>query len=551
MTKPAPSAAWVLICLLCLALVLSPTAPALAVQFPSEVTYDSNGSDANDNILADTGTTFTVEYGVTYTLSGVLSGTGDLIQTDYGTLVLSGVNTYTGNTIVEDHGTLSVSRDENLGEASGKLLLRLAGGLQTTATFSSDRRVEWTDGGGAITTAAGTTLTLNGQLSGDGYLVKKGDGTLVLTNTTNYYRDNVHVTAGVLRAGAAGALCTADYSVFGTLDLNNFNLTIGRLDGAATGQVNLGSATLTIDLPDTADYIGEFTGSGTLIKKGTYTQGFGGDSSSFTGKLILEEGGLRLDATTKFGGTFTQKSGTVLTTSASGTTLGAATFKGTVSPKGTLNVASASFDGATVDLSSNLNTNKIVASGAIAFNGAGTTIKLGDLSAATPGSYLLMTGSGISGLDKVTADVTLGAAQRGAFSLSESDTKLNYGLVTGPQTLTWDGTATAYAWNNSSTNVNWSSGTFNINFKDGDAVIFDSSAANKNVVVDSAGVTVSTMDVNDDYNFSGGKITASGAVTVADGKSLGLVAGSAEALNAASVNFNTSGKLNITGYVPD
>lgn len=58
------------------------------------------------------------------------------------------------------------------------------------------------------------------------------------------------------------------------------------------------------------------------------------------------------------------------------------------------------------------------------------------------------------------------------------------------------------------------------------------------------------MAVNNDYSFIGGTNTATGAVTVAADASLGLVVGSTESLNAHSLDFNTTGKLNITGYTP-
>jgi fibronectin-binding autotransporter adhesin len=55
--------------------------------------------------------------GYTIRLSGRLSGRGNLIETDGGTLILSGTNTYTGGTTVSG-GTLIVASREGLADGS-------------------------------------------------------------------------------------------------------------------------------------------------------------------------------------------------------------------------------------------------------------------------------------------------------------------------------------------------------------------------------------------------------------------------------------------------
>jgi autotransporter-associated beta strand protein len=93
----------------------------------------------------------------TYTYAGLISGSGGVIQNGTGTTVLSGANSYSGSTTI-NAGILQVSADNNLGAASGAIILS-GGSLVSTATFNSARSV--TLNSGVISTATGT-LTLSG-----------------------------------------------------------------------------------------------------------------------------------------------------------------------------------------------------------------------------------------------------------------------------------------------------------------------------------------------------------------------------------------------------
>ena len=76
---------------------------------------------------------------------------------------LSGANTYRGGTTVTG-GILQVSRDANLGAASGGLTLN-GGTLATTASFDSGRTVTLA-GAGQFDVAANTELGLTGAMAG-------------------------------------------------------------------------------------------------------------------------------------------------------------------------------------------------------------------------------------------------------------------------------------------------------------------------------------------------------------------------------------------------
>lgn len=133
--------------------------------------------------------------GYTATVNSVIAGTSGLTKTDLGTLVLGGANTFTGGLTVNG-GFVSVGADSALGAAGGAVTLN-GGGLQATASFATARNVA-VGGPGEIRTASGTSLTINGGLSGAGALVKSGTGTLVLTGA-NAYTGAASVAAGTLR----------------------------------------------------------------------------------------------------------------------------------------------------------------------------------------------------------------------------------------------------------------------------------------------------------------------------------------------------------------
>ncbi|WP_214473768.1 autotransporter outer membrane beta-barrel domain-containing protein [Mesorhizobium sp. dw_380] len=196
--------------------------------------------------------------GMTATIASDLSGDAQLVKSDRGTLVLTGTNSYTGGTAING-GTLQVSADANLGDAAGGLAFD-GGTLRTTDSFSTSRGMNVMSSG-TVSTAAATTLTLNGALTGAGAFTKSGEGTLVLTAGGSAFAGPTSVQQGTLAAGATNTLGAASaYTVASgaTLDLRGFNQTVASLGNA--GSVRLGTApgtTLTVN--------GDYTGSGGTI----------------------------------------------------------------------------------------------------------------------------------------------------------------------------------------------------------------------------------------------------------------------------------------------
>lgn len=245
--------------------------------------FASNGYTINGDVLTLAGPSNIIRVGdgtsagagMTATIDAGLTGTGALQKTDLGTLVLNGDNSYSGGTQIQA-GTLSVSRDANLGAATGGISIG-DGVLRTTATMTSARSVALTGAASALTDA-GTTLTSTGGVAGTGSLTKSGAGTLLLVGTDTH-TGATHVSAGTLSAGAAQVLSAASpFTVDSgaTLALNGFRQTVGALTNAGTVSLDGNGTTLTV--------AGNYTGAGGTVRLGA---ALGGDSSA-SDRLVVQ-----------------------------------------------------------------------------------------------------------------------------------------------------------------------------------------------------------------------------------------------------------------------
>ncbi|HET6523561.1 autotransporter-associated beta strand repeat-containing protein [Sphingopyxis sp.] len=183
--------------------------------------------------------------GFTATIGAALIGSTELVKADLGTLVLTGTNSYTGGTQI-DAGTLRISSDANLGDAAGALSLN-GGILNTTADIASGRAIDLL-GAGTFATDAGTTLTLNGGITGAAGFTKTGTGSLVLTGTNGFGGD-VDVTEGSLfvngdQSAATGLTSIASGATLGGSGTIGGNVTLA--DGAtlAAGTNNVGTLSI-------------------------------------------------------------------------------------------------------------------------------------------------------------------------------------------------------------------------------------------------------------------------------------------------------------------
>jgi fibronectin-binding autotransporter adhesin len=110
------------------------------------------------------------------TFGGIISGNGNLIDSDGGTLTLTGNNTFTGTTYFG--GTLQLGN----GGASGAL---------ASDIYSSNGKFVIDESG---------TVTLPGAISGSGSLWQVGTGTTILTGINTYSGGTV-ISAGTLEVG--------------------------------------------------------------------------------------------------------------------------------------------------------------------------------------------------------------------------------------------------------------------------------------------------------------------------------------------------------------
>lgn len=169
--------------------------------------YTLSGSGGSLTLAPASGSVSTVDVasGMTATISTAVDGAAGLRKTGSGILTLRNVgNDYQGGTFI-DAGVLQIRQDANLGVADGALIFN-GGTLQTIETFntSSARQVTF-NADATINIGEGSGLSFNGEVDGEGGLIKTGKGTLGLYQANSYAGGTV-VRNGILVAGASGAL---------------------------------------------------------------------------------------------------------------------------------------------------------------------------------------------------------------------------------------------------------------------------------------------------------------------------------------------------------
>lgn len=230
------------------------------------------------------------------TFAGQITSPDDagLTKAGPGALILAhAANDYVGATTING-GTLVITTlsdggiASSIGAASSDAAnIVLAGGTLAYAggTTSTNREMTLGTGGGGINVTMGsTTLTVSGVLTGTS-LTKSGAGTLVLSGANTYTNGNT-VSQGILRAGAANVFSgSMQIDPGASLDLNNFDNSVARLNGG--GNVSLGSGTLTVTSGGT--FTGVISGSGGLTRAGTnqFVLNLNGCNNTYTGTTTI------------------------------------------------------------------------------------------------------------------------------------------------------------------------------------------------------------------------------------------------------------------------
>ncbi len=227
-----------------------------------------------------------------------------------------------------------------------------------------------------IAPAAGTTLTISGNVSGAGSLSITAAGTVVLTGT-NGYAGSTNVTTGLLNVGAGattGSLGNGPVALgAGTL------LTINRSNAIAIANNISGTGSLAQTGAGPLTYSGTATYTGTtVLSAGTFISD---GSITGTSSLDIENAAtLRNSSTTTVAGPLVIANNASVTASldvqnsATATVTGATTVAGGSASSGSLNVSgSASFTTAGLTVGNNGGTGAVSVSGG-SVNGGGTNI---------------------------------------------------------------------------------------------------------------------------------------------------------------------------------
>jgi len=296
--------------------------------------------------FSDASPDFVINAGLTATVNSVISGSNGLTKSGTGTLIFDGsAKTYTGNTTV-NAGTLQLNSSNLINNASD---LAVASGATFLLNWGVSETVGALSGAGTANFRTGTftvgdsgSSTFSGVLQDSyGTFVKQGTGSLTLSGA-NTYSGITNINAGAIVAASDTALGTSTWgntiASGGALHLQgNINLTEGQfsltgtglggtgavrnLSGSntlnatlelagnttiasdagtltATGQINVGSSTLTVGGAGNTTLSGTLTNSGSLTKTGSGTLTLSGTgANSFGGALNINAGTVALAKT--------------------------------------------------------------------------------------------------------------------------------------------------------------------------------------------------------------------------------------------------------------
>ncbi|MEO6477244.1 autotransporter-associated beta strand repeat-containing protein [Luteolibacter sp.] len=518
--------------------------------------------------------TFTVGGAGNALVSSVISGSGGFTKSNTGTMLLSSVNTYTGDTTLTA-GTLQVTNAAAIPSGTGKGNVAVNGSSVLDVNNLS-LTLNGLSGSGTVTNSQGAPVLLtvgdNNATSAFTGVVQDGAGTTSLTKTgtgtltlggANTYSGDTAISSGTIKIANAAALASGTYkgnisiAAPGTLDLNDYDMTLNGLTGAGLVTNNAGASILSLGANDqTSTFIGNIQdGLGTIgfTKTGTGNLTLSGNNT-FTGASTISAGSVTIGSATALspGSTLTIGSAGTLDLNGRVIAIDGLAGTGSLTNNGAADVTlttgssggSGTFGGTLNDGISKIALVKTGA-GTVAltnFNSysGGTTVTGGTLAitadnvlgflplANTPGNIVL-NGGALSAVNTFALDpkrgIVIGPAGVGASGTGRLDVALNqtltYGGVitdngsgTGSLVKSGSGTLTLTNVNTYSGDTLISSGTLQI----GNTLAMASGAGHGNLTVDG------TLDLN---NFSIVTNGLSGTGTVSNTKtgSVGLTAG--------------------------
>ena len=355
-------------------------------------------------------------------LSGIIRGTGTLVQMGTGTSILTGADTYTGGTTISA-GTLQLGNGTAIGSIVGNVI----------------------DSGVLMFNRSDAGLILSGNISGTGSVVQAGLGTSTLSGT-NTYSGVTTVSAGSLQAGSLSALsANSDFTVMtgATLNLNGFSNAIGSLAGNGT-VTNSGVAAATLSTGgDNATSVFSGTlqnGTGTLglTKAGTGTLTLSG-TNTYSGATTVSAGILRAGSTTGLSATSDFTVTSILDLGGFANSIGSLAGTGTVTNTGAAATLTAEGDSLSTTFSGVLQSG----SGTLALTKAGTgTLTLTGTNTYTGGTTI-SAGTLQLGNATATGSIVGNVIDNSVLQFNRSDTALNLaGPISGTGSVIQAGTGT-------------------------------------------------------------------------------------------------------------
>ena len=436
------------------------------------------------------------------TLSGIISGSGELLKENTSTLTLSGTNTYTGGTRIEA-GTVEIQNSAALGTGLVNLVdtgtqvldfgadgLTLANNVQIS-NQAGTKTIRLDSGG------AGHTGTLSGQLdirrdTAGEFVVDVGNTDELLV--TSAIVTNLGGGAGLTKEGDGLLRIEVNSSYAGNTVINGGTLRIRNVSGsnhwdAGTININNGSAL-------------EFTGGGQTIMSGAgdniTIDSNGGASISLTSNLIWRSAG-------------------VITTGGSQSTFSGAVFNGqNNSGNRVIYTVAEGTDDIDLLVSTSHNNNT-----GITKNGAGT-LGLTSTSNATGNTIIINDGTlEISGSGRLNSgNYGSSITNAGIFRYNSSANQTLSGVMSGTGALTKDnsGILTLSGANTYSGNTSVSGGTLALSAADNNIASSASIDVASGAILDVSGIT-NGFALTSGQTLSGAG-TVTGAMTITSGSVL-------------------------------
>ena len=235
-----------------------------------------------------------------YSLNGVIGGSGSVNMAGTGTLRLSNNNIYTGGTVVWG-GMLEIGRLTNGGTASsiglGQNWIWNGGTVRYTgANASTNREVALQRTTVIDVQNEGTTLTFTGEVSGDGDLIKDGEGTLTQAYGLHSYTGNTIVRGGTYELKGKDQIGNVP-AINGKLILEGGRFRTTGGDGSADGYLNFpvevrGDKESYLHIGKRTYVKNSFSGTGNLTIEVEYLREFyQGDWRNFYGTVTAKQKG--------------------------------------------------------------------------------------------------------------------------------------------------------------------------------------------------------------------------------------------------------------------